>query len=65
MTEAHVIWNYRIIILKRPINKLFLAEFSNQHDIEPTFINEKITGCCGGQCSTRVNFAYGDTWLFI
>lgn len=31
----------RIITLKRPINKLFPVEFSNQHIIEPTFFNEK------------------------
>ena len=39
--EVYVIWNDRILTLKRPISKLFLAEFSNQHAIEPAFINEK------------------------
>ena len=33
--------NDRIIISKRPINKLFPVEYSNQHTIEPTFVNEK------------------------
>ena len=31
----------RIITLKRPINKLFPVKFSNQHNIKPTFINDK------------------------
>lgn len=31
----------RIITLKRPINKLFPVEYSNQHTIKPTFDNEK------------------------
>ena len=30
-----------IIISKRPINKLFPVEYSNQHTIKPTFVNEK------------------------
>ena len=33
--------NDKIISLKRSINKLFPVEFSSQHTIEPTFVNEK------------------------
>ena len=47
------------MMLKRTINKLFPVEFSNQHIIQLSIINEKnILQDMVGQCFTRANFAY-------
>ena len=67
--KVDVTSNDRMTTLKKPINKLFPAEFSNQHTIDPTFVNEKNVPqvVIGGSVPQEwtLHMVSSGTWLFM